>query len=295
MQELLIKFKLNKLSKNESVKYLHNNELIKLNIIANLVKESNYIFIDDVTSNLDDESLKVFIDIIEELALVKTIILLTNDKRLTIKDYKHIRITKDEIYNNYKKTDIKNENIKNYPYGKIALFLFEKRFYLLIILLLFNLIFLITNLIVFKKYYSTEKLPPNNGFIITYTVDYRYDELNQKYAKYTGLDGKIKKTNYQKLILYEDIPKIANMNNVEKVYYSNDDYLELLMDKYYNNTLLNEMNFLSLPNEVMINYDDVIGLPIIDLINGRLPKDKHNEVVISRKLLELYYSDISTD
>jgi ABC-2 type transport system ATP-binding protein len=303
MKKLLAQFNLNLIAKKDSIMKLSGGELTKLNIISGLAKKSKYIFIDEPTNNLDDESVRVFVDIIEELALNKSIIIVTHDKRLDKEDYQHLFITKGKITVDYKestnKTSHQEIEVINYPHSKIFASLLKRKLFIIITFLLLFLVYFmfLTNEFTFNHFYSTEELPSNNGYVLTYAVDYQYSDLNKKYAKYTELDPKIDEANYNKMILYADIPNIKNMDNVEKVYYSNDDYLNQLTEMYYNNTLLNELNILSIPYEIMVNYNNILefSMNLKNMISGTLPKDNQNEVVLSKRILECYYPEIIID
>lgn len=90
---------------NRNFETLSGGEKIKVSIISNLLKESNYLFLDEPTNNLDN----------------KTIFIISHDPRLVFDNYTEIDISSKKFsrfgfieYESEGKKTNKNNNILNY-------------------------------------------------------------------------------------------------------------------------------------------------------------------------------------
>ena len=95
--EYLKLFRLNEINLNSEISNLSGGELTKLNIISGLLKESDVIFMDEPTNNLDDESVFTLLSICESISLNKAIVMITHDERVVNQGYEEIHIEEGRI------------------------------------------------------------------------------------------------------------------------------------------------------------------------------------------------------
>ena len=88
-------FGLDHLSLRRKITKLSGGELTKANIIASLLKDTPYLFLDEPTNNLDNESVRQFVKVIAEYSKNHAVIIVSHDPRMNFQD-----ITEYEINNN---------------------------------------------------------------------------------------------------------------------------------------------------------------------------------------------------
>lgn len=303
LYKLLEMFKLSGINLKTKTNHLSGGELTKINIISGLIKKNRIIILDEPTNNLDDESVDTLIEVIEELAITRSVVIVSHDVRLKFNKVYNIVIKKGIIDNEFSKNTI--TDIKTYKSKiKFPIFKLLKRFMLSIpflsnILFLLGIVLLIfsINNSLFMNFFSTEEMPPDNGYVVTYNVDYTYGDLNNRYATYVKIDEKIDESNYSHMIKFDNIPEIAELYDTYNIYYSNDDYLDQVQMKYYTDSLIDDINIISMPHEILENYHQLIpfNLNLKNIISGRLPNDNSDEVVLSKQMIETYYNHLDQD
>lgn len=303
LNELLVKFKLDEIDLKRKTNHLSGGELTKLHIISGLIKKDRIVILDEPTNNLDDESVETLTKIIEDLSKTRSIVIVSHDIRLKFDKVYNIVIKKGIIENHFSKSEIADHKTYTskigFPIFKLLKnFIFSISFLSNILFLLgIMLLFFIINNNLFMNFFSREEMPPHNGYVVTYNVDYTYSDLNKRYATYVNIADRIEESNYSHMIKFENIPEIAQQEDVYRVYYSNDDYLDQIQMKYYSDSLIDEINLISIPQEILENYHRLMpfNLNLHYIISGRLPHDQASEVVLSKHMIETYYTHINQE
>ena len=300
LNDLLNYFDLDRLPLNKKVKTLSGGELTLLNIISALLKNSEYIFLDEPSSNLDNESVIKLIKKLEEYSKSHTVIIITHDTRLIKTNYNQIIITKGDIKCDEEiedfKIDSKKTNKNKYPYFKILKSFITEPLYLLssINCLVWIFVLFSANLVVFNEYYSDYSLPEKSNSIITYIVDGEYTDLNVSYAEAAHIDSKIKEDTYSNLITFSNIPEINSLDHVTSVYYSDSVYLESFYKAYDKVDLPDKPLIVAVPNKILKNYETILFRKNY-LILGRLPNDNAGEIVLSNDMIAKYFPSLNSD
>lgn len=137
--------------------------------------------------------------------------------------------------------------------------------------------------------YCRDTIPPGNVIGI-YQAEYTYGDLNAFYAKSAGLQ--IDPDNYDRMILYEDIPDIVSMDGVENVILYDNSYIDEIYTAAIEDRLLDKLNLIAMPQWIAQNYinqvDALYGTEYLE--EGRLPLDDAHEITISRKLLKKHFA-----
>jgi hypothetical protein len=141
----------------------------------------------------------------------------------------------------------------------------------------------------FTNGYCTNTIPPGN-IIAIYQADYTYGDLNAVYVRGAGLD--MDSENYDRMILYEDIPHIASMDGVETVILYDISYFDALYTAASEDRLLDKLNLIAVPESITQDYLHQTNVPYGTeyLEEGRLPLDGAHEITISKKLLEKHFA-----
>ncbi len=302
MHKMLDFFDIANLDFNENVSKFSGGEKTKLNIISGFLKDSDTIFLDEPTNNLDEISIKGLLNIIEMYKDKKCIIIITHDKRIEQHFKNKIIIAPNSISQNF---DVMNNNVvKNnekikYPFFKIFFSQLKKPVNLFHWIFIYSLIlcFFVINVIILLTTYSFELLPQKDDTLVVYNIDYYYNDFNYTYIKEALNNVEIDENLYSKLITYDDLDEITSLNSIDSIYISDDEYIEDLHIKQVKNTLDNEINLFSLPKSAIANYDSQISynFDFRRIYEGRLPDDFKNEVVISENLLEKFFPSIPID
>ncbi len=300
--KLLNRFKLDYLKLKTNIQKVSGGELIKLNIIACLIKETSFVFLDEPTNNLDDESVDILKEMISELQNDRVIVIVSHDPRMIIKDCHYITIENNNISvdytdkNNISSNTLDEVNCK-YPYKKIFLRYIKKPAMIctILVLLLYGLVFLCVNHIAFLKFYNDGEIAEKNGSVLVYSVDCVVDELSMKYAKVHSIE--IPNEKNRSMIVYNDIPEIYEKYGFDELYIENYIFIDTLYDKLQNGNPLDDPVTVSFPKFVLDNYMEQIDsyFTVRYLIDGRYPKDNSNEIVLSKNLIDKYYKGVEVN
>lgn len=292
----LDEFKLDNIDLNQKFVTLSGGEKIKFSIIGGILKNNPYIFMDEPTNNLDDESVRILSNIIERLSKNHTFIIVTHDPRFKFINYNKICIEDNKVkrktYSNCNNKNNKICNQNKVSYIKLIAKLLKKKINILtaVVSLLSILCLLYFMNIQFDKYYAMNE-SPSQDIIIAYKSDYAFSDLNKGYVESANIN--IDENNYYKLIQYDDVPKIASMEGVEKIIMLDRSYIDKIIDHHYNNSLLEEFNIISMPDVIQHDYQDIMYWLINNigvLKKGRLPLDNADEISISENQLKKYYN-----
>jgi len=280
---------------NCKIQVLSTGERMKLAIIRALAKKTPYIFLDEVTNNLDNKSVNTLIAILKKYSKNHVIIISSHDKRiLDLKDVngtykfsnKKIEFTPGlkSYQEQLKLSEIKNMNIFSFLYN----FLFKPIQLLTVavtILFIFNLNLYITDSL-FKNYHEDEQ--KNNNIVFVYDSDKKISQWNIDYTK----NQKIKiDLNNSNRIKYTSITNLMENEKIETIYFHDIEYDINLAQKINEKTAINDINLISIPDFIANNYSDSFGFFTDYLLyEGKFPKDYKNEILISKNLLVKHFN-----
>ncbi|WP_193708397.1 ATP-binding cassette domain-containing protein [Alkalibaculum sporogenes] len=296
LEELIHSLKISDADMNTKVEKLSGGELIKLNIISGLIKKTPYIFIDEPTNNLDNESVCAFIEIIKKMSVNHTFIIISHDPRCTFENANIVRIEKNKI-NFFINKNNKNKNIAlpnniKIPKVKLVMSHFKDSSIISSTILLSCLIlinFFVSNAFI-SGWYNNEDLPNTKDIIATYIVDGVYGSLNQTYA--SGANLNIIESDYYKHITYNDIKNLADREEIEKIIISDEKYINQMSESYESEQLLDKLHIASIPYSVINEFNGIVNydIDVRYLTAGRLPYDNKNEVALSGKVLKTFFN-----
>lgn len=293
-------FEMSHIDNRQNVNQLSGGERMKLCLIGAILKNTPYIFLDEPTNNLDNPSVRILIEVLEKLAKERSIIIISHDPRLEIANSEKIMITDTvEVVETMEGEDNQSCVSKvKFPTLKTAFSILRSPlivFTCLLMLVLLNFYGYFSNML-YERFISGEIIrEESRDVIVSYKVDQEFGELNQGYAKHEKLSIDANKQ-YQ-MIYFKNIAEIAQMDDVEKVILSDNQYIDELAEDFYNEKLLDSTHKIAVPNELIKFYGGQLLLPfdIRNLVSGRLPYDGQNEVVVSLNYLEKYFGITDED
>lgn len=298
------KFQLNKEILNKKISVLSGGERTKLALISCFLKDTAYLFLDEPTNNLDNQSVDTFINILNELKVTKHIIIVSHDERLNKLD-----IMGEYLVDTDKVTLIKNTKIKKEDTNDEVRFKNEKPhllkplclvtknipFFISLLLILIMSASLSTyNHLYVRDNYSFEQFPTNN--VVVAQCNDTFDELNQNYCNWEKIE--VNDELKEKGITLNDIGDIANIEGIKSIYLYDDKYLYNIKNKILSGDNSMNIDYISCPQ---IMYDSLYEYVSFDYgirnIHGRLPLDEKKEVALSKKILisQFGYSESNVD
>lgn len=308
-KELLYNFKMDNVLFSQSFASLSGGEKIKLTIISELLKDTPFVFMDEPTNYLDDNTVEILKIIISKFSNSKTIIIATHDPRLmninSTKielDGKNVVIHENDFLTTTN-TTITSQNTKETNFKKIALKKITRPTNIItfLLVLLISCFFTAYYQYSYSLNFSLDKTPPQN-LITIYSADYSYGDLNKAYCESQNIT--IKKEKTHNLIYVNDLQAISEIDGCQKIYIKDyPKYLEFStllnkqkqIDEYSTDNeqdFILGLNVFSLPE---IIYKDSVFLNQLALTDfsyleeGRLPIDNALETSISKRLLTEFY------
>lgn len=272
--------------------FLSGGEQKKISIIAALIKNTPYIFMDEPTNYMDDSSVSTLINVLESEARKKKIIIVTHDTRLYIKEQRKFilsngtieKISVDTLANERnccvcQIPENSKPNMLKLFWGVTKEFSFRIT-YIIVTLILANLLFF-TNLSFGDSIGETVGI--YHDTILIYYTGGGHDSLNEMYEKSENI--KVDMSIYEKYIDYAEIPIIANINNINDIYIPDCVYIHEVAEKI-TNAQTDDVILYSCPNKYIEQYVDTFGDEFcITYTEGSIPKDGKSEVAISKTLL----------
>lgn len=294
LEDLLVKFHLNQIDVKTKVEDLSGGELVKLNIIAGLLKKTPYIFMDEPTNNMDNDSVCEFMNVLNQLKNDHTIVLVTHDPRLKDLEANELVIEQDQVIVTKTQQNRLNETIGpniSFPRKNLILGFLKNNYVLLhtLMMVVIVTIILYSNSVIYNSWYSEEELPNKSNIVVSYLLNMQYGRLNQEYVEGAGLH--INESDYNKLHTFEDLQGISSFEGTNQILFSDDEYLDELGKAASENQLLEKMYIVSIPNDLIESFGNVINycIDIRYMDQGRLPSDHCKEVAISADLLQKFY------
>lgn len=300
MKNYLKQFDLEYLRLGQNISKLSGGELIKANIIASLLKESSYIFMDEPTNNLDNEGVRRFVSMITEYAKEHTVIIVSHDPRMQFENTTEYTISNNSVVEKKAMAMKKaNKSVAKKNIFPLRNIFFDYMFslsgfasFLYTVLVLFLLTFI--NNIIYQGTMAVEEEIKQKDIIVGYKVDEQYDELNKIYAD--SEDIHVDEEKYYQMIYFKDLERLLEDERIEDIVLPDIEYIDRLNEKIneYKNeeAIIDELLLFSVPEQILRNFGGQITLPhnALMLKRGRLPKDGCNEITISERQAEEFFN-----
>ena len=296
IKSLICEFGLDYIQMNTSVLKISGGELVKLNIIAALGKNNDFVFLDEPTNNMDLTSVECLIKILSTYMNNKVVVIISHDPRLNGIKHHTIEISKNTVSVKYideapecaKET--KSKNLMNYPWQKILArhFLRPLSIVNIVLLLIYAGMFIFINNSAYDMFYDAAEYANRDGSVLIYSVDKEYGELGEALAKSENIN--IGEDKYYSLIQYDSIPQIVNNYNVENVYIENAIVADQIMDVLRYENGIDDWPIFSVP-QVVLGYSNQVN-PILSpqyIAGGRYPEDQQGEMVTSQNIIDRYF------
>ena len=295
IDELLEAFDLIHLRKSNSILNISGGELVKLNIIAALVKEREFVFLDEPTNNLDNESIESLGKVLTKYSKDMVIVVISHDPRLSTFEHHSIEVSKSSIKIEYlpgKAKLVTKQSVSQirYPWYKILTHHFARPLSIvnIVLLLIYACMFLFVNHLSYLMFYDSEELSNQDGSILLYSVDKEYGELSELFAKCETIT--VSEDKYYSLVQYESIPLLVKKYQLENVYIENVILVSEFMDKVHSGEISTRVTEFSIP-QIVQGYSKQIN-PIFTqqyMAEGRYPYDHSNELALSQKMIDQYF------
>lgn len=296
---LMESFNLSNIHLNRNFETLSGGEKVKVSLVAALLKNTQYLFLDEPTNNLDSETTLFLRNKIEELSEFRTIVYISHDPRFIFEKGKEINID-DVRINSYLeqnrggkpslKEGGKVNDIKFNPF-KMAISFLKNKSNIAVILSILSLSLyaawdLNSNLSIKLANGNPQNL--SDDIIYTYRMQSDFNEDNRNFIEYYGLD--IPQSNENNNIKYSDLNMILEQSGVNRILLQDEEIFDYAMHAMYEDTLLEELIVLGIPNYFTIDIDFIeYPFAMRSLIEGRLPKDNNYEVALSKNLLVKFF------
>lgn len=292
--DMLQKFLLNEDILKNKFKDLSGGEKKKIQIISALLKDGQYIFIDEPSNNLDNSSTEILSKILNEISETRAIIIVSHDDRLSLNIKKVYELQNNSvILKEDKETNSNNivsnieSNVSKGYFKIISKLLFNIPHFVTILLVLITMI--VINTYVFRYYhknYNNDKVIKENIIIVQDTIEFD----SSYYSNYLKTEKiKISDEKSYRYINLNDIPNLSKQKGIENIYFFDIEYCNKINSMIYSNTISDSINFVSIP----MFYTEIYKYSLmdigIDVIKGNYPQDYKNEVSISTNLLVKYF------
>lgn len=274
---------------------LSGGEKVKVALASTVLKDTPYLFLDEPTNNLDNETVQEISDFLIEYGKNHTVVVVSHDVRLNLKNCKRISIENNQIIEQQSAPGQKNikkcSNIKLNTWrllrkvvgNRVRIFSFCATVMLFVSAVILN----IRNM---EMRLSTDHTASTRDVIVTYKADLVYGDLNQVYGKAKGFQ--IAEKDYYTMITYDDIPQIMSLEGVERAILMDTAYQTAVLQATLEGTLLEELTLISQPNVITEEFYYLGGYGEADalLLDGTYPKDEANEVAVSKPVLKKFFS-----
>lgn len=288
---LLKQFDLTHLKLSAKIVTVSGGELVKLNLIACLLRKTPFVFMDEPTNNLDDASVEALAAIIRETAKDRIVAVVSHDPRLADIPHHTVTVEKNRISVQYTEPAAAAAAKPvpcRYPARKlICRHLLRPATILSVVLLLcYAAAFLLFNHILFRSRYNADTPVKKDGTLLIYCVDEEYGELSRLYAK--GHSVTVNEDRYYSIIRYPDIRKIAETYHPDDIFIEDTAFTDQLYDRLRNQTAPTDPPVIMFPQAALENYSNQIDSLFSPdyLIAGRYPHDGQKELVLSQTMID---------
>jgi len=293
--ELLEELDLGYLDLNCSIMEISGGELVKLNIIAALIKDRDFVFLDEPTNNLDDEAVERLANVLSKYSERRAVVVVSHDPRLACIKHHSITVAKGSVEVEYLADAIPLEDKKAsggkiaFPWRKIMLRHFIRPFSIvnLVLMLVYAGLFIFVNHMAYLFFFDAEEYANRDGSVLIYSVDNEYGELGQLLTKSEKIN--IDEDNYYSMVKYESVPSLVSQYRLENVFILDETDTQRV---FTSEDGLVSAPIISVP-QIVQGYSHQI-FPVVNLeylSEGRYPYDRCGEIVTSQHILDLLFPD----
>lgn len=243
----------------------------KVAIARALVKDSNIILADEITSNLDNKNINIIMDILKEISKYKLVILVTHDINIIKYASRIITINKGTIKEDIKYTNKIENNINKPNINYKSIYKFKD--------------ILIKSYKKVLKYPILKKLLLTTFFISSIFIMYSVSNI---YALTNIKDSDFVLYNHNYLLLNDKNIKLDNILEFEKL-----DSIKYIIptDSIIDIKLINNNTYQSSIKSINLKASLTSIDLVKDLIHGRMPTN-NNEIVIDKMVFINNYNEI---
>lgn len=243
----------------------------KVAIARALVKDSNIILADEITSNLDNKNINIIMDILKEISKYKLVILVTHDINIIKYASRIITINKGTIKEDIKYTNKIENNINKPNINYKSIYKFKD--------------ILIKSYKKVLKYPILKKLLLTTFFISSIFIMYSVSNI---YALTNIKDSNFVLYNHNYLLLNDKNIKLDNILEFEKL-----DSIKYIIptDSIIDIKLINNNTYQSSIKSINLKASLTSIDLVKDLIHGRMPTN-NNEIVIDKMVFINNYNEI---
>lgn len=270
---------------------LSGGEQVKVAIMTGLLKGTPYLFLDEPTNNLDNQTVDLLCKVLTTYAKSRRIIIISHDPRLNLQpNTEYIFEKKTVKARNHGVIESQQETISQKPN------VIRPGFFGVVFRLAMNTPFIVTLLTLFcilggslylahimlQHELITEK-PPEEGYVFA-KYSNQYDSILERYAKAENLQ--IDESRYEEGVPLDQIPELYAANDVKEIYIHDTEYIDDLQKMINTGQYSDSLLLFSMPAIWYTDFYDLSGIDLgLSLTNGSLPQDHQNEVAISKALL----------
>lgn len=274
---------------------LSGGEQVKVAVITGMLKNTPYLFLDEPTNNLDNQTVDLLCKVLTAYAKNRKIIIISHDPRLKL------RANAEYIFENGTVKAQVHETVCPPQNPEPAKPQVRKPGFLsMAIQLAMNIPFiaaLITTVcllgctaffmhMILQKELVTQK-PPEKGYIFA-KFSNSYDSILERYVKAENLQ--IDPARYEQGVPLDQIPALAAAEGVKEIYIHDTKYIDYLDDMIRTGKQSDSMMLFSMPAVWNTDFMELSGIDLgLLLTHGVFPSDQANEVLISKPLLIKYY------
>lgn len=271
-------------------------ERMKCALIRAFRKHTPYLFLDEPTNHMDDNTAERLTALLEERARSCTVVIITHDPRVRFRDCSRIRVSDFTVTE--EEADGERNTEKPASGGKPALFGFilrlaagkYRRLCMLLTILFLLAAFLADYLVLTGLYAKSQSSAP--GRILAYSAEQILGDLNLSYAKEAGID--LAQSDPERGITLQDIPEIAGLAGVEEVYILDEVEAESRLDELaaYDDPEGKQAYSapeISVPVEIAADFADVSGYgDLFSLQYGTAPENGSHQIAMSETIAAYY-------
>ncbi len=278
-------------------------ERMKCALIRAFRKHTPYIFLDEPTNHMDDNTAERLTALLEEKARSCTVVIITHDPRVRFREYSRIRVSDfsvtEEEAGRERNTEMPASCGKP-AIGRLIIRLAAGKYRKLCMLLtvLFLLAaFLADYLVLTGLYAKSQSSAP--GRILAYSAEQILGDLNLTYAKEAGID--LAGADPERSITLQDIPAIADLAGVNEVYILDEVEAESRLDEIaaYEDPEGKQAYSapeISVPVEIAADFADVSGYGnLFSLKYGAAPENGSRQIAMSESIAAYYLPGVAAE
>jgi len=265
---------------------LSGGEKRKLSIIRGLCRNTKYIFIDEPTNDLDNESVARLCNILSQYSEKHVIVLVSHDDRLNLNYKAEYNVNGEkQIFSTNCETKAERKPAlikKKIKTGKIVRLLKNYSTVIIILIAVLSLSGLFSYTEVYWRDELSDEDLPMSGVVLVSESE-THESVLDTYIKREKLNVDVENNN--KYITWADIPDIVKDNPEMSVLVSDVAYIKEIQEKILNDELISNFSFISFPEAYLHYYDYSIIDIGLNMFEGSYPRDNAKEIALSKRML----------